>query len=136
MEEFQKFCTYTYIAGQKKGQVCGRFRRKGYGYCYLHQNQFNKLKNKRTVSEPPIEKKDIVDREKITRDYSKKQAPHQLKIEKSPPKGKSKKDHSSSSSSHQSSSSECSEESLLSTEGSVSSSGSYTEESTESSSSD
>jgi hypothetical protein len=39
MSSNQKFCNHKYVAGQKKGQICGVFCRSGKETCYRHLPQ-------------------------------------------------------------------------------------------------
>jgi len=54
----QKFCTYTFVSGPRKGQNCNRFCRKGRDLCYSHLAQTNKFNKKVLESNEPTEEKE------------------------------------------------------------------------------
>lgn len=56
----RKFCEYQFIMGNKKGQICGKFLKKGENYCYLHKKFYKDVKKMEEVKPevlPKIEAK-------------------------------------------------------------------------------
>ncbi len=54
----QKFCTYVFVSGERKGQNCKRFCRSGRDLCYSHYAQMNKYNKKKSSLDDSI-KEDI-----------------------------------------------------------------------------
>jgi len=60
----QKFCTYVFVSGERKGQNCKRFCRSGRELCYSHFSQMNKYNKKKSSMDVSI-KEDIDDQPKV-----------------------------------------------------------------------